>query len=101
MVAQVGEIERWSRLRRFLPPEVAEMVIASGDERLLQSHRSEVSVLFCDLRGFTAFAEVAEPEEVMAVLSRYHAIAGPAIEAHGGTLERFLATASWCCSTTP
>lgn len=90
VAAQVGEIERWSRLRRFLPREVAEMIIASGDDGLLQSHRREVSVLFCDLRGFTAFAEVAEPEEVMAVLSRYHGIAGPAIEAHGGTLERFL-----------
>ncbi len=88
---QVGEIERMSRLRRFLPAQVADLVIASGaGESLLQSHRREVTVVFCDLRGFTAFAETAEPEEVMAVLGEYHACLGGHIVKHEGTLERFM-----------
>jgi adenylate cyclase len=88
--AQVGEIERMSRLRRFLSPQIADLILSSGEERVLESHRREVTVVFCDLRGFTAFAETAEPEEVMAVLSDYHAVLGPAIHRHEGTLERFL-----------
>ena len=88
--SQVTELERFNRLRRFLPTQVAELVISSGQDALLDSHRSEVSVVFCDLRGFTAFAELAEPEEVMGVLGNYHAAAGPLIDANGGTLERFL-----------
>ncbi|MEM8975721.1 MAG: adenylate/guanylate cyclase domain-containing protein [Pseudomonadota bacterium] len=87
---QVEELDRMGRLRRFLPSQLAELVISSGDESMLDSHRREVSVVFCDLRGFTAFSEVAEPEEVMSVLSEYHAAAGPLIEQHGGTLERFI-----------
>jgi class 3 adenylate cyclase len=87
---QVDELERIGRLRRFLPPQLAEMVISSGDETILERHRREVGVVFCDLRGFTAFSEVAEPEEVTQVLEQYHAVAGPLIEKHGGTLERFL-----------
>ena len=63
--AQVNELDRMGRLRRFLPRQLAEMVISSGDESMLESHRREVSVVFCDLRGFTAFSEVAEPEEIM------------------------------------
>jgi len=90
VAAQVAELDRVGRLRRFLPRQVAELVMASGDETMLDSHRREVTVAFCDLRGFTAFAEVAEPEEVMAVLAEYHAAAGPLIDKHGGTLERFL-----------
>jgi DNA-binding response OmpR family regulator len=86
---QVAELERLGRLRRFLSPQLAEMVIASGDEHLLQSHRREISVVFCDLRGFTAFAETAEPEEVMRVLREYHAAVGPLIFSFEGTLERF------------
>jgi class 3 adenylate cyclase len=78
------------RLRRFLPRQLAELMIATGDEALLNSHRREVTVAFCDLRGFTAFSEVAEPEEVMSVLADYHAVAGPLIEKYEGTLERFL-----------
>jgi class 3 adenylate cyclase len=88
--AQVGELDRMGRLRRFLPRQLAELVIATGDEALLNSHRREVTVAFCDLRGFTAFSEVAEPEEVMSVLADYHAVAGPLIEKYEGTLERFL-----------
>ena len=74
---QVGEIERVSRLRRFLPAQVADLVVASGDgDDRSTSHRREVTVVFCDLRGFTAFAEIAEPEEVMTVLGEYHACLG-------------------------
>jgi adenylate cyclase len=88
---QVAEIERMARLRRFLPAQVADLIIASKDhDDLLQSHRREVTVVFCDLRGFTAFAEAAEPEEVMSVLGEYHSCLGEQIVRHGGTLERFV-----------
>ena len=91
VAAQVGEIERVGRLRRFLPPQIAEAVVSSdGGESVLRSHRREVTVMFCDLRGFTAFAETAEPEEVMAVLGEYHTCLGALIFRYGGTLERFL-----------
>ncbi len=86
--AQLAELERASRLRRFLAPQIAE-VISAGDERLLDGHRREVSVVFCDLRGFTAFSEAAEPEEVIAVLRAYHANLGAIIHEYEGTLERF------------
>ncbi len=86
---QVDEIERMQRLRRFLSPQVAELVLSSGQETLLDAHRREVTVVFCDLRGFTQFAETAEPEEVIAVIGDYHAALGPIINAHEGTLERF------------
>jgi adenylate cyclase len=86
---QVGEIERMGRLKRFLPPQVAEIIVSQNDETMLQSHRREVTVVFCDLRGFTAFAEMAEPEEVMGVLRQYHACLGQLIHHHEGTLERF------------
>ena len=62
---QLTQIERMDRLKRFLPPQVAELILSSGDDRVLDSHRRDVSMVFCDLRGFTAFAETAEPEEVM------------------------------------
>jgi class 3 adenylate cyclase len=90
VAAQVAEIERMARLRRFLPRQVAELVISTGESSLLDSHRREISVVFSDLRGFTAFAEVAEPEEVTGVLGAFHAAAGPIIEQYEGTLERFL-----------
>lgn len=90
VLKQVNELERAGRLRRFLPRQLADLVINTGDDSILESHRSEVTVVFCDLRGFTAFSEVAEPEEVTSVLGDYHRIAGPLIEQHGGTLERFL-----------
>jgi adenylate cyclase len=88
---QVAEIERASRLRRFLPSQVADLVMAAGKgDTLLESHRREVTVVFCDLRGFTAFAESAEPEEVMAVLREYHECLGQHIIKYEGTLERFI-----------
>jgi adenylate cyclase len=88
---QVAEIERVSRLRRFLPAQVADLVLAAGQsEGLLESHRREVTVVFCDLRGFTAFSETAEPEDVMEVLGEYHACLGRHIVKYEGTLERFM-----------
>jgi class 3 adenylate cyclase len=87
---QVVQIERASRLKRFLPPQVADLVQASPTMEALESHRREVTVVFCDLRGFTAFAEVAEPEEVMAVLKEYHSALGALIHEFEGTLERFV-----------
>ena len=85
---QVAEIERIGRLKRFLPPQIAQLV-SSGDEGVLESHRREVTVVFCDLRGFTAFAESAEPEEVIAVLRDYHNALGTLIDRFEGTVERF------------
>jgi class 3 adenylate cyclase len=85
---QIVELERIGRLKRFLPPQVAELV-SSGDEGLLESHRREVSVVFCDLRGFTSFAEAAEPEEVISVLREYHDTLGVLIDKFEGTVERF------------
>lgn len=88
---QVTEIERMGRLRRFLPEQVADLIVAAGNgDAHLESHRREVTVVYCDLRGFTAFAETAEPEEVMAVLGEYHACLGEQIVRSGGTLERFV-----------
>ena len=87
---QLLEIQRISRLKRFLAPQVAETVVSSGDDRLLESHRSDVAIVFCDLRGFTALAESAEPEEVMEILREYHAALGEIIHRFEGTLERFL-----------
>nr|WP_245485889.1 adenylate/guanylate cyclase domain-containing protein [Rhizobium leguminosarum] len=79
------------RLRRFLPAQVADLIVAAGNgDALLQSHRREVTVVFCDLRGFTAFAETTEPEEVTTVLSEYHSCLGELIIRYGGTLERFV-----------
>lgn len=86
---QVEEIARMGRLRRFLSPQVAQLVTDSGDESVLDSHRREIVVAFCDLRGFTHFAETSEPEEVMAVLSEYHAALGDLVFRFEGTLERF------------
>jgi len=86
---QVGEIERMGRLRRFLPPQVADLIVASGTERQLESHRREITALFCDLRGFTGFSESSDPEDVMALLRDYHAAIGEIIVKYSGTLERF------------
>jgi adenylate cyclase len=86
---QVDALERLGRLRRFLSPQLAEAVISSGDESLLESHRREITVVFCDLRGFTRFAEGVEPEDVMEVLREYHAALGELIHGFEGTLERF------------
>jgi class 3 adenylate cyclase len=87
---QVIEIERASRLKRFLSPQIADLVLASATLEALESHRREVTVVFCDLRGFTAFAETAEPEEVMAILREYHSALGALIHEFEGTLERFV-----------
>jgi class 3 adenylate cyclase len=86
---QVTELERMGRLKRFFSPQLAEVVVSSGGEKLLQSHRREVTVVFCDLRGFTAFAETTEPEDVMTVLREYHHAMGTLIFQFEGTLERF------------
>jgi len=86
---QVAQIERLGRLRRFFSPQLAELIVAGDAADPLQSHRREVTVVFLDLRGFTAFAETAEPEEVMGVLREYHAEMGKLILASEGTLERF------------
>ena len=86
---QVGEIERMGRLRRFLPPQVADLIVASGTEKQLESHRREITALFCDLRGFTGFSESADPEDVMTVLREYHEALGASIIKHSGTLERY------------
>ena len=86
---QLGEIERMSRLRRFLPPQVADLIVAQGNEKELDSHRREITALFCDLRGFTGFSESADPEDVMALLREYHAAIGDIIHRHSGTLERY------------
>ncbi len=87
---QVEELQRERRLRGFLSPQIADLIIAGGEDTLLASHRREITVVFCDLRGFTAFAEVAEPEEVMAVLREYHQAMGELIFRFEGTLERFM-----------
>jgi GAF domain-containing protein len=86
---QVGEIERMGRLRRFLPPQVADLIVASGSEKQLESHRREITALFCDLRGFTGFSESADPEDVMALLRDYHGAIGEIIIKYSGTLERY------------
>jgi class 3 adenylate cyclase/putative methionine-R-sulfoxide reductase with GAF domain len=86
---QVGEIERMGRLRRFLPPQVADLIVASGTEKQLESHRREITALFCDLRGFTGFSESSDPEDVMALLAEYHAAIGEIIINYSGTLERY------------
>jgi class 3 adenylate cyclase len=82
--------ERVGRLRRFLTTQLANVIESSGSDELLKSHRREVAVVFCDLRGFTAFAEATDPEEVMRVLGEYHAGLGALINKYEGTLERFV-----------
>ena len=86
---QLGEIERMGRLRRFLSPQVADLIVASGMEKLLQSHRGEITALFCDLRGFTRFSETSDPEDVMVLLRDYHAVIGQIVIKYGATLEHF------------
>ena len=86
---QLSQIERMGRLKRFLPPQVADLIVSSGGEKQLESHRREITALFCDLRGFTGFSESSDPEDVMALLREYHTAIGTIIYKHGGTLERF------------
>ena len=86
---KVAEVERLGRLKRFFSPQLAELIVAGGADDPLKTHRREVTVVFLDLRGFTAFAETAEPEEVMAVLHEYHAEMGAPVLEHEDALERF------------
>jgi adenylate cyclase len=86
---QVAELERLARLRRYLSPQIADLVLSAPDETVLKSHRREVAVLFCDLRGFTAFSEEVEPEEVMAALAEFHATVGPLINSFAATVGGF------------
>ena len=86
---QLGQLEQLGRLKRFFSPQLAELIVAGGTDDPLKTHRREVTVVFLDLRGFTPFAETAEPEEVMGVLREYHAEMGKLILEHEGTLERF------------
>jgi class 3 adenylate cyclase/CheY-like chemotaxis protein len=86
---QVAQLERLGRLKRFFSPQLAELIVAGNAEDPLNTHRREITVVFLDLRGFTAFAETAEPEDIMRVLREYHAAMGKLILEHEGTLERF------------
>jgi DNA-binding response OmpR family regulator len=86
---QVGELERLGRLRRFLSPHLAEAIVSSADESVLQSHRREVAVVFCDLRGSTAFSEAIEPEEFMAALAEFHEATGRLVSDFEATVGHF------------
>jgi adenylate cyclase len=86
---QVDELGRVGRLKRFLAPQLAEMIVSQGDEQILESHRREIVVVFCDLRGYTAFTETAEPEEVLEFLRQYHGALGPLVSQYEGTLDQF------------
>jgi class 3 adenylate cyclase len=86
---QVEELGRVGRLKRFLAPQLAELIVSHGDEKILESHRREIVVVFCDLRGYTAFTETAEPEEVLDLLREYHGALGPLVSQFEGTLDQF------------
>jgi class 3 adenylate cyclase/CheY-like chemotaxis protein len=86
---QVTQLERLSRLKRFFSPQLAELIVSGDADDPLKTHRRELTVVYLDLRGFTAFAETAEPEEVMDILHEYHAAMGKLILEYDGTLEHF------------
>jgi class 3 adenylate cyclase len=86
---QVEELGRVGRLKRFLAPQLAELIVSQGNEKILESHRREIVVVFCDVRGYTAFAETAEPEEVLDFLREYHGALGPLVSQFEGTLDQF------------
>jgi class 3 adenylate cyclase len=86
---QVEELGRVGRLKRFLAPQLAELIVSQGNETILESHRREIVVVFCDLRGYTAFTETAEPEEVLDFLREYHGALGPLVAQFEGTLDQF------------
>ena len=86
---QLARLDRADRLKQFLPAQVAELMVESGDESLLELHRRQIAVVFCDLRGFTPFSEVVEPEEVMTTLQEFHQAMGTLISQYGGTVEHF------------
>jgi adenylate cyclase len=89
VAAQVEELGRVGRLKRFLAPQLAELIVSQGDEKILESHRRDIVVVFCDLRGYTAFTETAEPEEVLDFLREYHGALGPLVSQYEGTLDQF------------
>jgi DNA-binding response OmpR family regulator len=86
---QLAELQRLAQLKRFFPPHLAERIAAGDVDDPLATHRREVTVAILDLRGFTAFADTSEPEEVMSLLRRYHEVMGGLIQTHGGALEQF------------
>ena len=86
---QVEELGRVGRLKRFLAPQLAELIVSQGNEQILESHRREIVVVFCDLRGYTVFTETAEPEEVLDLLREYHGALGPLVAQFEGTLDQF------------
>src|SRR5215472_8556155 len=86
---QVEELGRVGRLKRFLAPQLAELIVSQGDEKILESHRREIVVVFCNQRGYTAFTETAEPEEVLDFLREYHGALGPLVSQYEGTLDQF------------
>src|SRR4029077_1210035 len=86
---QVEELGRVGRLKRFLAPQLAELIVSPGNEQILESHRREIVVVFCDLRGYTSFSETAEPEEVLEFLREYHGALGPLVAQFEGTLDQF------------
>jgi class 3 adenylate cyclase len=86
---QVEELGRVGRLKRFLAPQLAALIVSQGNEQILESHRREIVVVFCDLRGYTAFTETAEPEEVLDLLREYHGALGPLVAQFEGTLDQF------------
>jgi len=87
---QVAQLDRLGRLKNFFSKQIADSIVSGGGEDLLKTHRREVVVVFLDMRGFTAFTDTSEPEEVMSALAEYHKVMGPLILAHEGTLERFV-----------
>src|SRR6202048_1743377 len=89
VAAQLDEIEKIGRLKRFLAPQLAELIVSTGDEGILESHRRDIVVVFCDLRGFTAFSETTEPAEVWTVLREFHAALGPLVSRFEGTRDHF------------
>jgi adenylate cyclase len=86
---QVSQLERFARLKRFVSPKIGDLILAGEVDDPLKTHRREITVVFTDLRGFTAFTETAEPEEAMGVLRDYHGTLGPIVMAHEGTIEHF------------
>jgi hypothetical protein len=89
VTAQVEELQHVAQLKRFFPPQLADAIVSDENTGILEDHRSEVTVIFCDLRGFTEFSSLSEPEEEMRVLREYHAVVCPLIFKYGATLEHF------------
>lgn len=86
---QLAELERMSQLKRFFSPHLAKLIVSSGDKSFLKSHRQEITVLFCDLRGYTKFATSAEPEEEIQLLDEYHKVVGSLVFGFEATLEHY------------